>query len=81
MSTHNIPFFQYEKEKDSELFQICSYGILFQRTQERVQKSRGKRAISVRAIEVLPYIAQNEMPDLGLHSVLSCFFQISGFLW
>ena len=47
--------FQYEKEKDPKLFEICSYGILFQGTQERVRKSRGKRAISVRAIEVLLY--------------------------
>ena len=33
--------FQYEKEKDPKLFQIRSYGILFQGTQERVRKSRG----------------------------------------
>ena len=47
--------FQYEKEKGPKLFQICSYVILFQGTQERVRKIRGKRAISVRAIEVLLY--------------------------
>ena len=34
---------------------ICSYGIFFQGTQERVQNSRGKRVIDVRAIEVLLY--------------------------
>ena len=27
MSTHNIPFSQYEKEKHPKLFQICSYWI------------------------------------------------------
>ena len=27
MSTHNIPFSIYEKEKYPKLFQICSYGI------------------------------------------------------
>ena len=32
---------------------ICSYGNFYQGTQERVRNSRGKRAISVRATEVL----------------------------
>ena len=45
--------FQYEKEKQPKLSQICSYGIFFQGIQERVRKGHGKRAISVRAIEVL----------------------------
>ena len=36
--------------------QICSYGVLFQGTQERVRNSRSKRAISVRATEVLLYL-------------------------
>ena len=35
---------------------ICSYGIFFLGTQERVRNSRGKRAIGVRAIEVLLYL-------------------------
>ena len=35
---------------------VCSYGIFSLGTQERVQNSRGKRAISVQAIEVLLYI-------------------------
>ena len=35
---------------------VCSYGIFAMGTQERVRNSRGKRAISVRAIEVLLYI-------------------------
>ena len=48
--------FQYEKEKHPKLFQICRYGIFIQGTQDRVRKSRGKRDISVRAIEVLLYI-------------------------
>ena len=34
----------------------ASMGFLFQGTQERVRNSRGKLAISVRAIEVLLYI-------------------------
>ena len=42
--------FEYEQEKQPKLSQICNYG-----TQERVQNSRGKRAINVRAIEVLLY--------------------------
>ena len=51
--------FQYEKEKHPKLSQICSYGIFFQGIQERVRKIRGKRAISVRAIEVLLYLAES----------------------
>ena len=35
---------------------VCSYGIFSLGTQERVRNSRGKRAISVRAIEVLLYM-------------------------
>ena len=42
-----------DEEKQTKLSQICSYGIYFQGSQERVRNSRGKRAISVRAIEVL----------------------------
>ena len=34
----------------------AAIGFFFQRTQERVRNSRGKRAISVRAIEVLLYL-------------------------
>ena len=45
---------------------------LFQGTQERVRTSRGKRAISVRAIEVLLYVGYNleEMflQDIGFTS-------------
>ena len=51
--------FQYGKEKHSESSQICSYGIFFQGTHERVRKSRGKRAISVRGIEVLLFFVAN----------------------
>ena len=32
---------------------VCSYGSFSLGTQERVRKSRGKRAIGIRAIEVL----------------------------
>ena len=57
--------FNMKKENHPKLFQICSYGIFFQGTQERVRNSRGKRAISVRSIEVLPYMAfrHNENVD------------------
>ena len=54
MRTHNI-LFQYEEEKHPKISQICSYGSFFQGIQERVRNSHGKRAISVRAIEVLLY--------------------------
>ena len=39
---------------------VCSYRIFSLRTQERVRNSRGKRAISVRAIEVLLFLATDE---------------------
>ena len=58
MSKHNIPFSQNEKENHPKLFQIIpnlQLWDLFQGIQERVRNSRGKRAISVRAIEVLLY--------------------------
>ena len=46
-------FNQYKIEHHPKLIQICSYKIFSQGTQERVRNSHGKRAISVRAIEVL----------------------------
>ena len=44
--------FQYKKEIIPNYPKFATIG-LFQGTQERVQNKRGKRAISVRAIEVL----------------------------
>ena len=38
---------------------VCSYGIFSLGTKERVRDSRGKRAIGVRAIEVLLYFTVN----------------------
>ena len=49
MSTQNIPFSTPENIPNLLLWEF------FQGTQERVRNSRGKRAISVRAIEVLLY--------------------------
>ena len=51
MRTQNIPF-QYKTENHPKLSQICSF-VFSRGTQERVRNSRGKRAISVRAIEGL----------------------------
>ena len=53
MSTDNIPF-SIKKKNHPKLSQICSEGF-FQGSQERVLVRQGKRAISVRAIEVLLY--------------------------
>ena len=50
--------FNVKKENRPNLSLICSYGILFLGTQERVRNSCGKRAISVRATEVLLYIVE-----------------------
>ena len=42
---------------------VCSYGIFSLGTQERVRNSRGKRAISVRATEVLLYLLYSTKPN------------------
>ena len=55
MSTHNIQFSIYKTRPKIILnLQLWDF---FQGTQERVRNSRGKRAISVRATEVLLYCA------------------------
>ena len=57
MSTYIIPVLNIKKKDDHpKLFQICILWDLFQGTQEGVRNSRGKRAINVRAIEVLLYV-------------------------
>ena len=48
--------FQYEKEKNLNYPKSAAMGLFSQGTQERVRKSRGKRAISVQAIEILLYL-------------------------
>ena len=56
--------FKIKKENCPKISQICSYGFFFQGTQEAVRNSRGKRAISVRAIEgLLYYICCKIQPD------------------
>ena len=50
---------QYAIKNRPKLSQICSYGIFFLGTQARVRNSHGKRAISVRATEVLLYFQCN----------------------
>ena len=54
ISTLNIPFFNI-KRNSSYIIPNLPLWDLFQGTQERVQTSHGKRAISVRATEVLLY--------------------------
>ena len=50
--------FSRKQENHIKLSQISSYEVCFsQGTQERVRNSSGKRAISVRATEVLLYLA------------------------
>ena len=55
MSAHNIPFSLYKKKITLIIPNLQSVDF-FLGTQERVRNSRGKRAISVRAIEVRLYI-------------------------
>ena len=64
MSTHNIPFFNMKKKNTLNYPKSAAIRIFFQGTQERVRNSRGKRAISVRAIEVLLYILSSRITIL-----------------
>ena len=57
--SNEYTIFQCDKENHPNVSQIRSYGFLFQETQERVRNSRGKRAISVRATEVLLFIVRD----------------------
>ena len=54
MCTHHIPFFIMKKKITPDYSNSAAMGF-FLGTQERVRNSRGKRAISVRATEVLLY--------------------------
>ena len=54
MSTHNMPLSD-DHTILSQYNNVCSYGIFSLGTQERVRNSRGKRAIGIRAVEVLLY--------------------------
>ena len=59
LSTHNTPFSIFKKKKKLTLNYPKSSAMgFFLGTQERVQNNRGKRAISVRATEVLLYIGR-----------------------
>ena len=59
MSTPNIPFFNMEKKNTLNHPKSAAMGFFFQGTHERFRKSRGKRAISVRVIEVLLFFVAN----------------------
>ena len=56
MSTHNMPFISIRKENHPKLSKSAWMSFFFLGTQERVRNSHGKRAISVRATEVLLYV-------------------------
>ena len=53
MSSHNIPY-QYKKTHPNTIM-LAAMGLFLLGTQERFLNSCGKRAISVRATEVLLY--------------------------
>ena len=55
MSTHNIQFHDKNKEKNPCIFVFLSYWNNFVGTEKRVRFIHGKRAIRVRAIEVILY--------------------------
>ena len=68
MSTHNIPFsIQKNKKKITLNFPNLQPRDYFLGTQERVRNIRGKRDISVRAIEVLLYF----VPSNNFVSILT----------
>ena len=54
MSTQNIPFLNIKKKITLNYPKSAVMGF-FKRNEERVRNNHGKRAISVRAIEVLLY--------------------------
>ena len=56
--------YRFQYKNHTKLSQICSQGIFFLGTQDRVRNSLGKRAISVRAIEALPYF--ENVPSIPL---------------
>ena len=56
MSTHNIPFLIKKRRKITLSYPKSAAKGFFLGTQEPVRNSRGKQAISVRAIEVLLYL-------------------------
>ena len=64
MSTHNMPFINIAKENHPN-YHKSPWNEFFLGTQERVRHSRGKRGISVRAIEVLMYVVIRFSPFRG----------------
>ena len=59
MRTHNIPFFNINKENHTTvIIPNLKTRDIFLGTLARVRNSHGKRAISVRAIEVLLYLLE-----------------------
>ena len=65
MNTHNIPF-PIQNEKIYRNLQPREF---LQGTQERVRNSRGKRAISVRATEVLLYLETTKRVIFIVHTL------------
>ena len=62
MSTHNIPFSIQKRKKITINYPKSAAVGIFQGTQELVRNSRGRRAISVRATEVLLYCGHGYFP-------------------
>ena len=56
MSTHNI---QFDDKIRKQIFVFLSYWKDFVRTEKRVRIIQGKRAIRVRAIEIILYFVVN----------------------
>ena len=78
MSSYNIPFINIRKENHPKLSQICIGRVFFLGNQERVQNSRGKRAVSIRA-EVLLYICNHLRlrKRLPIFTLDACSFRLA----
>ena len=74
MSTSNIPFLNM-KRKNTLNYPKSAAMVCFQGTQKRVRNSRGKRAISVRAIEVLLYYRIHKHIDIRTYT-FKLIFQV-----
>ena len=67
--------FNIKKEKDTLNYPKSAAVGFFQGTQERVRNSRGRRAISVRATEVLLYLGQNIFKTLQMLTFISTLWR------
>ena len=73
--------FNIKKENHPKLSQICSYVFFFQRSQEQVRNSRGKRTSSVRATKLFYFRTGNSYDfrctNLDFYDIFANYSQLS----